>query len=189
MNAPYSLLAQLENIKDKAHPPVHLWNPDNVQDLDMVIARDGTWYYMGSPIERQRLVRLFSLVLRLEDDGEYYLVTPVEKCRIKVEDAPFQAILLAVEGEGRQQVLRFTTNIAEEVVADAAHPIRVAMDAETGEPAPYVMVRDGLEALIARNVYYELANLLVTEEVDGMMYDGVWSAGCFFEFIESAKLD
>lgn len=182
-DAPYSLLAQLETVKDKAHPPIHLWHPDVVKELDMVIARDGTWFYNGTPIERQRLVRLFSTVLRRDPDGEYYLVTPVEKCRIRVEDAPFQAILLEVTGEGRGQVLKFTTNVADEVVADAAHPLHVAINMRTGEPSPYVLVREGLEALVCRNVYYQLAELLVSERVDGEDWLGVWSSGSFFRFI------
>lgn len=182
-DTPYSLLAQLESVKDKAHPPIHMWNPEVIKDIDMVIARDGIWYYEGTPIERQRLVRLFSTVLRKESDGAYYLVTPAEKCRIRVEDVPFQAILMDVQGNGREQALRFTTNVAEEIVADATHPIHVAIDMKTGEPSPYVMVRDNLEALIARNVYYQLTELLVSENMDGEDWLGVWSSGTFFRFI------
>lgn len=182
-DAPYSLLAQLETVKDNAHPPIHLWNPDVVKDIDMRIARDGTWYSDGTPIERPRLVRLFSTVLRREADGDYYLVTPVEKCRIKVEDVPFQAILLNVTGTGQEQVLRFTTNVADDVTADAAHPIRVTIDTESGEPSPYVTVREDLEALISRNTYYQLTELMVTEHLSGEDWLGVWSCGTFFRFI------
>lgn len=187
-DAPYSLLAQLDAVKDKSRPPIHLWNPERVKDIDMVIARDGTWYYEGTPIERQRLVRLFSTVLRRESDDAYYLVTPVEKCRIKVEDVPFQAILMDVVGSGPEQTLKFTTNVAEEVVADTAHPIHVAIDMKTGEPSPYILVRDSLEALIARNVYYQLTELIVSESANGEDWLGVWSSGVFFQFIPDEPL-
>lgn len=183
---PYSLLAGLEKVKDKKNPPIHLWNPDNVQDIDMVIKRDGTWYYMGSPVTRNRLVWLFSTVLRREDDGEYYLVTPVEKCRITVEDAPFQAILLDVKGEGESQELHFTTNVADQVVADREHPLRFDIDDETDEPAPYVLVRDGLEAMLARNVYYHLVEYCTIREINGVPWLGVWSRGEFFPMMKEA---
>ncbi|MEX0941830.1 MAG: DUF1285 domain-containing protein [Pseudomonadales bacterium] len=187
-DAPYSLLAELEKVKQIARPPIHKWNPDNVQDIDMEVKRDGSWYYMGTPIERQRLVRLFSTVLRREDDGHYYLVTPVEKCRIKVEDAPFNAVLLTVSGSGRDQQLTFTTNVADEVTADRDHPLRLVTDEDSGEPAPYVLVRDGLEALVVRSVYYQMTDLLTEHEVDGQGWHGVWSRGVFFPFVESEQL-
>jgi hypothetical protein len=187
-DAPYSLLAELEKVKDIARPPIHKWNPDNVQDIDMVIRRDGSWYYLGTEIKRQRLVRLFSTVLRKEGDGHYYLVTPVEKCRIKVEDAPFNAVLLTVSGTGQDQQLTFTTNVADEVTADADHPLRFEVDPDSGEQAPYILVRDELEALVTRNVYYQLADLLTGHSVDGHKWHGVWSAGVFFPFIESEQL-
>lgn len=182
--APYSLLAELEKVKDKGNPPIHLWNPDNVTDIDMVIKSDGTWYYEGSPINRRRLVRLFSTVMRKEEDGHYYLVTPVEKCRIKVEDVPFQAVLLDVKGEGKNQELHFTTNVADEVVAGDDHPLRFHIDEETHEPSPYVMVRDGLEALLARNVYYQLVDHCTVEEQNGDRWVGVWSRETFFPIMK-----
>lgn len=188
MADPYSLLAQLDKVKDSERPPIHLWNPDSVKDIDIVIRRDGAWEHEGTEIKRLRLARLFATVLRLEDDGEYYLVTPVEKCRITVEDAPFAAIAVSAEGEGSDQRLTFTTNMAEKVTADADHPIRVVVDDETGEPSPYVMVREGLEALINRSVYYELVKLLTTETIDGTECAGLWSGGEFFSFIEADKL-
>ncbi len=149
-------------------------------DLDMRIARDGTWFYHGSPIGRKRLMKLFAGVLRREEDGFYYLVTPVEKGRIEVEDAPFVAVAVEVSGEGERQRLVFRTNIDEEVTADTAHPIRVTHDQLTGEPSPYVLVRDGLEALIARAVYYELVERGVEQRLDGEDLYGVWSCGTFF---------
>ena len=188
IEAPYSLMAELEKVRDRDRPPIHLWNPDNVKDIDIVIRRDGAWEHEGTVITRPRLVRLFATVLRLEDDGDFYLVTPVEKCGIRVEDAPFQAISGAVLGESESRQLTFTTNMAEEVSADADHPIRIELDANTGEPSPYVMVRDGLEALISRNVYYELVELLDTQTVDGEEWAGVWSGGTFFRFIKSEEI-
>ncbi|KJJ99940.1 proteophosphoglycan precursor [Pseudomonas sp. 21] len=174
-----NLLAQIPASKDKGLPPVHLWNPDCCGDIDMRIARDGTWYYLGTPIGRKPMVRLFSTILRRDGD-DYFLVTPVEKCGITVDDAPFVAVTLAVEGEGEQQVLRFTTNVEDEVVADAAHPIRVDLDPQTQEPSPYVLVRVNLEALIHRNVFYQLVELAVPREIAGVVWLGVWSSGEFF---------
>ncbi|OUR77828.1 proteophosphoglycan precursor [Alphaproteobacteria bacterium 46_93_T64] len=176
------LNAIIKQIKDKKHPPVHLWNPDFCGDLDMKIARDGTWYYMGSPIGRMPLVKLFSSVLRLDDDKKYYLVTPVEKIGIIVEDAPFVAVEMFREGEGRSQILSFRTHVDEYVVVDEAHPLRISFDEGTGEPSPYVMVRSNLEALIARSVFYDLIELSGEEEIDGNIKFGVWSRGVFFEF-------
>ena len=111
--------------------PVHLWNPPFCGDIDMRIAADGTWYYMNSPIGRKPLMKLFASVLRHDEDGRYYLVTPVEKCGIRVDDAAFTAIRMAVEGEGREQVIRFETNTDDEVTVDAAHPLRFAIEAGT----------------------------------------------------------
>ena len=134
-------------------------------DIDMRIARDGTWFYHGSPIGRKPLVKLFASVLKRDPAGDYWLETPFEKCRIAVDDAPFTAVEMLVDGEGEGRRIRFRTNIDEEVSVDPDHPIRVATDAGTGEPAPYVLVRDGLEALILRAVFYDLVAL--GEEVDG----------------------
>ena len=174
-----NLLAQIPASKDKGLPPVHLWNPDCCGDIDMRIARDGTWYYLGTPIGRKPMVRLFSTIIRRDGD-DYFLITPVEKCGITVDDAPFVAVTLAVEGQGEQQVLRFTTNVEDEVVADAAHPIRVELDPQTQEPSPYVLVRVNLEALIHRNVFYQLVELAVPRKIDGVDWLGVWSSGEFF---------
>lgn len=155
-------------------------------DLDMRIARDGTWYYQGTPIGRPALVKLFSTVLRREEDGSYWLVTPVERGRILVEDAPFTAVELAVDGAGRDQTLAFRTNVDTWVEAGDETPISVVEDEETGEPRPYVRVRDRLDALIVRSVYYELVNLASAapdaahaEDPDPQSL-GVWSNGVFF---------
>ena len=147
----------------------------------MTIEKDGSWTYLGTPITRQRLAHLFSTVLRREEDGEFYLVTPVEKCRIVVKDAPFVAILLDEEGQGKDRTLRLTTNMAEEVTIDEQHPLRVEIDPATEEPSPYVVIRDGLEARLSRNVYYQLAELV--DEESGVY--GVWSAGTFFPIMSA----
>lgn len=179
-HAPYALLAELEKVASKGLPPVHLWHPSTVSDIDMTITKDGTWNYLGTPITRPRLVHLFSTVLRREGD-DYFLVTPVEKCRITVEDVPFQAVLLDHAGEGRSQQLTFTTDMAERVHADATHPLRFEINSQTGEPSPYLLVREGLEAKLIRSVYYHLMDLVVTESVDDEDWFGIWSFGTFFK--------
>ena len=171
------LLAQIP--ASKGLPPVHLWNPPFCGDIDMRIARDGTWHYLGTPIGRKPMVKLFSSIIRRDGD-DYFLITPVEKCGIRVDDAPFVAVTLAVEGEGEAQQLRFTSNVEEEFVAGPEHPIRVDIDPQTEEPAPYVLARGNLEALIHRNVFYQLVELAVPRLVDGEEWLGVWSGGEFF---------
>jgi hypothetical protein len=170
-------LASLQREAARALPPVETWCPSQCGDIDIRIARDGTWFHQGTPIGRKELVRLFSTVLRKEGN-DFYLVTPVEKMRIKVEDAPFQAVLLEVDGAGRDQVLTFTTNVGDEAIANADNPIRVETDPVSEEPAPYVHVRKGLEARISRAVFYQLADLAVPGEQADIL--GVWSAGGFF---------
>ncbi len=167
-------------------PPVHLWNPPFCGDLDMEIKRDGTWFYEGTPIGRAPLVRLFSTILKLED-GKYFLVTPVEKVGIRVEDAPFVAQDFEAQGQGPAQTVTFTTNVGDSVTASAEHPIRVVRD-KTGEPSPYVMVRAGLEALIDRKSFYRLVDLGEAHKVDGTDWFGVWSGGSFFKIIPVAEL-
>lgn len=156
-------------------PPVEKWNPDHCGDSEMRIASDGTWYHQGSPIGRPAMVRLFSTILRREPDGGYVLVTPAEKLSIAVDDAPFVAVELKSEGEGRDRRLAFRLNTGDLVMVDAGHPLRVI---ERGDgPHPYVHVRKGLDALIARPVYYELVNLALDESSDP---PGIWSEGHFF---------
>jgi uncharacterized protein len=148
-------------------------------DIDIRIGRDGTWFYHGSPIGRKPLVKLFASVLRREDDGDYWLVTPAERGRIKVDDVPFTAVEVNAAGAGPAQVLTFRTNLDEEVTADALHPIRVANDPDSQEPRPYVLVRDGLEARILRPVFYELVELAEVR-CSGEEEYGVWSRERFF---------
>jgi uncharacterized protein len=152
-------------------------------DLDMRIARDGTWFYRGSPIARMKLVKLFASVLRREPDGLYWLVTPAERGRVAVEDAPFIAVAVDRLGEGRAQRLIFRTNLDEIVTADADHPLRVETAAD-GAPAPYILVRPGLEARLARPVFYELVEWGEEQPIAGESQFGVWSGGRFFRLGE-----
>lgn len=149
-------------------------------DFDMRIGPDGTWFYRNSPIGRLPLVKLFASVLRREPDGSYWLVTPVERGTIIVDDVPFVAVEVDGEGEGPSRKLSFRTNLDERVTADEAHPIRVEIDAATGEPRPYIHVRNGLEARILRPVYYQLVELGEFRELDGKESFGIWSGGRFF---------
>ncbi|MFW5641599.1 MAG: DUF1285 domain-containing protein [Roseicyclus sp.] len=184
---PDSLIAAAKAAeKEGKLPPVHLWDPPFCGDLDMEIRRDGTWFHEGTPIGRKRLVRLFSTILKREGD-RYFLVTPVEKVGLRVEDAPFVAVDLEAAGAGERQVLRFTTNVGDTVIAGPEHAIRVVRD-ETGEPSPYVHVRAGLEALIDRKSFYRLVDLGEAQEVDGTEWFGVRSGGAFFPIIPVAEL-
>jgi hypothetical protein len=153
----------------------------------MRIARDGTWFYLGTPIGRAPLVKLFSSILR-KDGDKYFLVTPVEKVGITVDDAPFVATDFEVVGEGEAQVLTFTTHVGDTAVAGPDHPIRVERDTETGEPSPYVLVRANLEALIDRKSFYRLVECGAHHMVDGQSWFGVWSDGAFFPIIPSDEL-
>lgn len=173
------LLAQIPMLGKKGFPPVHLWNPPCCGVIDMRIARDGSWFYLGTPIGRKPMVKLFSSIIRRDGD-EYFLVTPVEKVGIQVDDAPFVVVSLQVEGAGEAQVLRFTSNVEDEVEAGAKHPLRFAIDPLTQEPSPYVLMRSNLEALILRSVFYQLVDLAQPREIDGRIWLGVWSGGVFF---------
>jgi len=172
----------------KGLPPVHLWNPDFCGDLDMRIARDGTWFYLGTPIGRKPLVKLFSSIIRRDGD-KYFLVTPVEKVGITVDDAPFVAVDFEVSGAGESQTLTFVTNVDDTVIAGLDHPIRVSRDPETGEPSPYVLVRANLEALIDRKSFYRLVDLGVHRHVGTERWFGLWSDGQFFPVIPSDELE
>ncbi|MEM9207312.1 MAG: DUF1285 domain-containing protein [Pseudomonadota bacterium] len=171
----------------KKLPPVHLWDPPFCGDLDIRIGRDGLWYYLGTPIGRERLVRLFSTVLKLEDE-KYFLVTPVEKIGITVEDVPFIGVQMEVEDEGQQQRLIFKTNVGDEAVAGPAHQFVFRPGAEVGEVTPYIHIRAGLEARIRRPVFYEMVDLAVDHEVDGQSFFGLWSDGEFFPIVPSGLL-
>jgi hypothetical protein len=171
---------QAETAHTRKLPPVDLWNPAFCGDIDMRIAVDGTWFYMGTPIGRPALVRLFSTILRRDADGKYYLVTPVEKVGIRVDDAPFVAVRVDRSGSGGSQVLQFTTNVGDTVVADAANPLRVDTRAADHEPRPYVRIRGRLEALVARSVFYELVDMAEERETSRGRELGVMSASLYF---------
>lgn len=166
----------------KGPPPVHLWDPPFCGDLDIEIRRDGTWFYLGTPIGRAALVRLFASVLKRED-GKFYLVTPVEKVGIRVEDAPF----LAVDCTAEAGDLRFVTNVGDEVVAGPDHPIRVEI-APDGTPRPYLHVRRGLEARIDRKTFYRLVDLAEPGQHAGEDWLGLRSGGVFFPIQRMAEI-
>lgn len=178
-----SLAAGARAASGRGLPPVHLWNPPFCGDLDMRIARDGTWFYLGTPIGRPELVRLFSSILR-KDGEDYFLVTPVEKVGIQVDDAPF----VAVDFEAADGILTFKTHVGDIVAAGSEHPIRVERDPKTGEPSPYVHVRANLEALIDRKSFYRLVDIGETDDVDGLEWFGIRSEGVFFPIIPAAEL-
>ena len=169
--------------RGKGLPPVHLWNPPFCGDLDIRIARDGTWFYLGTPIGRPALVKLFASILKKEA-GKYYLVTPVEKVGIQVDDAPF----VAVDVDHRDGDLHFTTQVGDTMIAGPDHPIRVERDPKTGEPSPYVLVRSNLEALIDRKSFYRLVDLGLHEIWKGESWFGLRSQSTFFPVIPSKEL-
>ena len=160
---------------DKGPPPVDKWNPVYCGEAGLEILRDGTWRHEGTRITRESLVKLFASILRKDEDGETYLVTPVEKIRVHVEDAPFVAIRVDKHGSGRDQTLLFTTNVGDVIAAGPDKPVRVSY--EGGEPRPYVLVRGRLEARVLRAPFYELVEW--AEPRDGKL--GVWSGGAWFE--------
>jgi len=180
-NAMQSLIEAAESATGEGgYPPVERWEPDYCGEMDMVIRRDGSWWHDGTRIGREKLIRLFSRILRKDADGETYLVTPVEKIKIHVEAAPFLAVRVDAAGEGDDQRIAFLTNMDDAVVAGPDHPLRVELGPD-GEPDPYVHVRGRLEALITRAAFYDLAELAV-DGVDGAGRPcmGVWSRGAFF---------
>ncbi|UVO52717.1 DUF1285 domain-containing protein [Sphingomonas sp. SUN039] len=173
-----SLAEVARAVAEKRLPPVEKWNPTHCGDSEMRIARDGTWFHQGSPIGRVEMVRLFSTILRREPDGGHVLVTPGEKLDIAVEDAPFIAVEVKNEGAGTGRSLAFRLNTGDLVVAGPEHGLRFE-DREDG-PHPYLHVRGGLEALVARSVYYELAEMALDDGADPL---GVWSGGAFFPMV------
>lgn len=176
---PAVLAAQLN--ANRPLPPVDGWNPPLLGDMDLRIARDGVWHHEGTPIQREALVQLFASILRRDEEGHYYLVTPVEKWRIRVDDAPFLAIRVDASGAaGPEQCLTFTTNVGDLVTAGPDHPLIVEYRVLGGEPAPYLHVRGRLRALLSRAVFLELVEWGEERQMaDGRGY-GVWSQGQFF---------
>ncbi|NVN85104.1 MAG: DUF1285 domain-containing protein [Rhodopseudomonas sp.] len=170
----------------KGLPPVHLWNPPFCGDLDMRIARDGTWFYLGSPIGRPALVRLFSTILKRED-GKHFLVTPVEKVGIQVEDAPFLAVEMAKDEDARGRLLRFRTNVDDWVDCDSAHRLRFEAGADGGL-TPYLHVRADLWAKVTRALYYDLVDMGEERVVDGRPMFGIASGGDFFSMADAEQM-
>ncbi len=191
--SPAGAIAGLERIAREAgargKPPVETWNPPFCGDLDMRIAADGTWHYLGTPIGRKPLVRLFASVLRRDEDGRHYLVTPVEKIGIEVDDAPFLAVEMAVEGDARDRSIALRTNVDNVVTVDADYPLRFEPEPDSGGLKPYVLVRGRLEALVTRAVLYDLVALGEDHEVDGDRLFGVWSNGSFFPMADAQALE
>jgi len=176
-----SMLDEVKRASKKGPPPVHLWNPPYCGEMDMRIARDGTWFHEGTPIGRAPLVRLFASILKLED-GRYYLVTPVEKLGIRVEDVPFIAVDFTRDGTGAAQSLTFTTNVGDSVTLGPDHPLRMA------EGAPYILIRRGLEARVDRKSFYRLMEIGEEAEAQGERWFGLRSQGAFFPVIRAAEL-
>jgi hypothetical protein len=170
-------------------PPVEKWNPPFCGDIDMEIRADGTWFYMGTPIGRQPLVRLFSTVLRRDEDGRTYLVTPVEKVGIRVVDAPFLAVEMTVGQSADGQVLTFRTNVGDVVTAGPDHPLRFVVHGENHELKPYLLVRGRLEALVSRAVMYDLVALGEVVAMDGGDMFAVRSAGAVFAVMPASQLE
>lgn len=160
--------------------PVERWNPDHCGDIDIVIKPNGSWWHEGSQIRRDGLVKLFASVLRKDDDGQTYLVTPVEKLTITVERAHFVAVRLDAKGEGQDQRLFFTTNLDDVIEVSPETPLRIETDPETGEPDPYVGVWGNLEASLSRSVFYELVDLAVERQTPDGPQLGVWASGQFY---------
>jgi uncharacterized protein len=172
---------------ERGLPPVHLWDPPFCGDLDMRVAADGTWYYLKTPIGRPALVKLFASVLKREE-GKYFLVTPVEKIGITVDDAPFTAVEVKVEGEGASRVLSFRTNVDDWVACGPGHALRFEPEEETGGLKPYLHVRRDLWALMTRALFYDLAELGEERDVDGKRMFGIASGGEFFPMAPADSL-
>lgn len=181
-----NLASAARSASGRGLPPVHLWNPDFCGDIDMRIASDGTWFYMGTPIGRPALVRLFSTILKREGEA-YFLVTPVEKVGITVDDAPFMGVELQTETQGNATRLRFRTNVDDWVDCDADHPLRFKATA-AGGLTPYLHVRRDLWAKVTRPLYYDLVEMGEEQVVDGREMFGVSSAGVFFPMGEAEAL-
>ncbi|KEF32381.1 MAG: DUF1285 domain-containing protein [Gammaproteobacteria bacterium] len=180
---PEKLASQLESTRQaKGLPPLDKWHPELSGDMDLIITRDGKWLFKGSPIAREEIVRLFSTILRREDDGEYYLVTPVEKWRIRVEDAPLLAHTLEVAEPGQgTQVVSVTTNVGETLEVGAEHPLVISTYPDSDEPRPVVYVRHGVEARLVTTAFYDLVEHAIEREDDGKVEVGVVSHGIFYK--------
>ena len=182
------LAAYAASGSDVKPAPVHLWDPPFCGDIDLRIAADGTWYYMGSPIGRAALVRLFASVLKREADGKFFLVTPQEKVGITVEEAPFVGVLAQRQREGTDQRVTIETNVGEQVMINEDHSLRVEINSVTGEPAPFVHIRSGLDAKLNRPTFYDIVDWSQTDELNGKAQFGLWSGGHFFPMADGDLL-
>ena len=183
-----SIASVAKNISKKGTPPVHLWDPPFCGDLDIRIARDGTWYYLGTPIGRFELVKLFSSILR-KDEDKYFLVTPVEKVGIKVDDAPFIAVDFSITGRGSNQTLIFETQVGDRATLNKKNKLRVSIDQNSSEPKPYIHIRSGLEALIDRKSFYRLIEIGSVKTYKNDEWFGIWSDKNFFPIILASELN
>ncbi|HTN32662.1 MAG TPA: DUF1285 domain-containing protein [Marinobacter sp.] len=170
-----------EATKNVQHPPLDKWHPELSGDMDLLVTHDGQWLHKGDPITREAIVRLFSTILRREEDGGYYLVTPVEKWRIRVEDAPLLAHSLAIEGEGESQIVSLTTNVGEVLEVGKEHPLEVGTYPGSEEPRPVIHVRNGLVARLVTAAYYDLTANMEEKSLHGQLFFGVFSKGDFYK--------
>lgn len=179
---PEHLVEQVKKTaKNVSQPPLDQWHPELSGDMDLNISRDGQWIHKGKPLAREAIVRLFSTILRREDDGEYYLITPVEKWRIQVEDTPLLAHSFEVSGSGEDQVIRLTTNVGETLEVGNEHPLEVGSYDDSGQPRPVIYVRHGLYARLVTAAYYDLAEHVVEKTIDGSTMFGVFSHEIFYK--------
>lgn len=179
---PDKLVEQVQKTaKNLNQPPLEKWHPELSGDMDLRINRDGQWIHKGEPLGREAIIKLFSTILRREEDDQYYLVTPVEKWRIQVEDTPLLAHSLVVEGSGEEQIIRLTTNVGETLEVGDEHPLDVGSYEDSGQPRPVIRVRHGLEARLVTAAYYDLAAHVVEKTVDGKPVLGVFSHGNFYK--------
>jgi hypothetical protein len=178
---PEAIAGQIESAGARSKPPLDQWHPELSGDIDIVVSRKGQWLYQGKPIAREAIVRLFSTILRREADGHYYLVTPVEKWRIRVEDTPLLAHSLRTEGEGKDRKLWVTTSVGEEIPVNQDHPLEVGSYPETAEPRPVIRLPHGLEARLVTSAYYDLAELIDENDQAPDAVLGLWSHGNFYQ--------
>lgn len=180
------LSAALGDLPKRGLPPVERWNPPYCGEIDIRIAADGTWFHNGTPIRREKLVRLFSTILRREPDGRTVLVTPVESVGITVEDAPFLAVEMAVEGEGPGRSIAFRTNVDDLVQVDGEHGLRFEQESD-GALKPYLHVRRGLWALVTRALTFDLVDLAEERDLDGQAWLGIDAGGTFHRIAPAAE--
>lgn len=179
---PESLVEQVKNTTNNlSQPPLEQWHPKLSGEMDLRISRDGQWIHKGEPLGREAIVKLFSSILRREEDGQYYLLTPVEKWQIQVEDTPLLAHSLEVTGTGEQQIIKLTTSVGETLEVGADHPLEVGNYEDSGQPRPLVRVRHGVDARLVTAAYYDLAEHVVEQTIDEKPVLGVFSHGNFYK--------